>query len=175
MNMTMSMILGNFLNFGSLSADVDTGAAAMLGGLKLILSFIYSITPSENILTILIVLFCSIAVSILSYILYSRGADKIIRQIGRIGTGALAGIGGVDSILNVYDRYQASGSSGGDSGGNSEDKDKDNDKDKDKDKDKKNNTDNENNKNKPNDSKDGSKDVSSQADTPSSNNVSSDK
>jgi hypothetical protein len=44
-------------------------------------------------------------------ILESRNADKIIKNIGRIGTGVLAGIGALDSSLNLYDRYKKSQSS----------------------------------------------------------------
>jgi hypothetical protein len=76
-----------------------------------------------------------IGFSIYSIINYS--AQNVIKNIGRIGTGTLAVIGGVDSILNLGERILGSG---GDSGDNN-DKDKDKDKSKDtKEEDKKENS-----------------------------------
>ena len=86
------------------------------------------------------VFYSFIAISILSLIiLESRKADKIIKQIAPVGTGVLAGVGALDSSLNLYDRFKASqenkgsdsgesggsgGSGGSDSGGDSNDSDK---------------------------------------------------
>lgn len=52
-------------------------------------------------------------------ILFSAGRDKIIKQIGQLGTGVLAAIGTMDSTLNLYDRYMDSQSNSGDSNKNS--------------------------------------------------------
>ena len=89
----------------------------------------------SNILTYnyMYVLFSLIVSVIGLIILESKGADKVIRQIGQIGTGVLAGIGGTDSILNLYDRFKDStgGSSSGDNSDNSKGDESKDDKSKD--------------------------------------------
>ena len=57
----------------------------------------------------LYVLSSIIATSIIGLIvLESSKAGKIIKQAGQVGTAVLAGVGAVDSTLNLYDRYKES-------------------------------------------------------------------
>jgi hypothetical protein len=76
---------------------------------------IISIISSLNfifIFTIFSVLLCNFFAS-------KKGGEEVIKNIGRIGTGVLAAIGGVDSILNLSDRVL-----GSDGGSNNTDSDK---------------------------------------------------
>lgn len=95
---------------------------------------------------------------VLITIFLANKADKIIKNIGRLGTGTLAGVGAVDSVLNLYDRFIGdkndsgsgnSGDSNNNSDKNNEDKKDDNKKDDNKkyDDKKDENNKNENNKN----------------------------
>jgi hypothetical protein len=56
-------------------------------------------------------------------ILFANKSEKIVKGIGRIGTGVLAGVGAVDSTISLYDRIR--GDSGG-SNNSSNDDNKDN-------------------------------------------------
>lgn len=63
-----------------------------------------------------------IATSIIGLIvLESTKAGKIIKQAGQVGTAVLAGVGAVDSTLNLYDRYKESKGSNSDGGSNDSD------------------------------------------------------
>lgn len=42
---------------------------------------------------------------VLITIFLANKADKMIKNIGRLGTGSLPGVGAVDSVLNLYDRF----------------------------------------------------------------------
>ena len=82
-----------------------------------------------------LILCVSITTVFVSFINYSsRLGDKIIKNAGTIGTGIVLGITGLESALNLVDRFKGSGNSGnsGGSDDNSDNKDKDKDKDKDK-------------------------------------------
>src|SRR5258707_2702975 len=91
-----------------------------------------------------------IPLSTIALILFSLQSKKnILKGIGQIGTGVLAGIGALDSGLNLYDRYMDSKNNTGGGAPSSNDKDKDKDKNKDKkDDNKKNAADNNNDSNK---------------------------
>nr|YP_009912199.1 hypothetical protein [Dictyophora indusiata]QLD96636.1 hypothetical protein [Dictyophora indusiata] len=81
---------------------------------------------SDKILVLYSVIIISVPIVL---ILESRNAEKILKNIGRIGTGVLAGVGAVDSSLSLYDRYvdsQNKGSSSGDNSNNNNTDKKDN-------------------------------------------------
>jgi hypothetical protein len=78
-----------------------------------------------------LILCVSITTVFVSFIIYSsRLGEKIIKNAGTIGTGIVLGITGLESALNLVDRFKGSGNSGnsGGSDDNSDNKDKDKDK-----------------------------------------------
>ena len=74
-----------------------------------------------NIISYLKFIFILIIFSVLlcNFFASRKGGDELIKNIGRIGTGVLAAIGGVDSILSLSDRV-----SGSDGDSNNTDSDK---------------------------------------------------
>nr|YP_009710711.1 hypothetical protein [Amanita phalloides]QFZ98660.1 hypothetical protein [Amanita phalloides]WLF85166.1 hypothetical protein [Amanita phalloides] len=95
-------------------------------------------------------IFIILTIIILAMILLSGRAGKIIKDIGKYGSGGLVILGGVDSKLNLIDRYKNSQKDGSsntsESNENNEDKDKDK-KDAIKENNQPNNKNEENNKN----------------------------
>lgn len=86
----------------------------------LYINFVNLFSYKNTIIVLSIILFS------VSIILLANKADKIIKNIGQIGTGVLSGVGAVDSSLNLYDRFRGGGS---DTNNTDNDKDKDNKKD----------------------------------------------
>jgi hypothetical protein len=54
------------------------------------------------------IILCFIIVSSILLNSYASKKADIIKNIGRIGTGVLAGVGAIDSSLSLYDRYKDS-------------------------------------------------------------------
>jgi hypothetical protein len=93
-----------------------------------------------------LILCLTITTVFVSFISYSsRLGEKIIKNAGTIGTGIVIGLTGLESALNLVDRFKGSGNSGnsGGSDDNSDKKDKKDEKNKNKNEDS-----NDNNKNK---------------------------
>lgn len=80
----------------------------------------FYIFNNSNIIYIFVIIFC------LVMILFSGKAGKIIRDIGKYGTGGLAILGGVDSTLNLIDRIRDNLKDGSGSSSESNDKNDDN-------------------------------------------------
>nr|YP_009710658.1 hypothetical protein [Amanita inopinata]QFZ98607.1 hypothetical protein [Amanita inopinata] len=93
----------------------------------------YMVTFSKklNMENVIYILYIFVVMSvfirgILSIINFNGKANLINKDIGRLGTGRIAVIGNVESILNLYDRITDSGSesTGSHSESNDEEKDK---------------------------------------------------
>jgi len=65
--------------------------------LSFCLSTIYSFV-GENVS----IVYSIIIIGALSFIMFSK--SNIIKNVGKVGTAVLAGVGAVDSTLNIYDR-----------------------------------------------------------------------
>ena len=71
-----------------------------------------------NFINIFDIIIVSILIVLVLPLIYFSGKKEIIKGIGRIGTAVLAGVGAVDSSLNLYDRITGGGSDNNDSNDN---------------------------------------------------------
>jgi hypothetical protein len=89
------------------------------------LLFKFNINNSD-IINISIALFLCGGISTLILVYYAnRLGDKIIKNAGKIGTGVVAAVTGIDSALNIGDRFKGSGKTGN-TGDSNKDSNKDN-------------------------------------------------
>ena len=85
---------------------------------------------SIHIVTILPVLFFFGVVISTNFIFFSSNlGQKIIKTAGKIGTGLVLGVTGLESTLNLVDRLKGSGNSGNSGGSNKNSDNKDDKKD----------------------------------------------
>jgi hypothetical protein len=88
-----------------------------------LLSDLVLIFYSKDIITILPVLILCGVVSSISYIFFASNlGQKIIKNAGKIGSGLVLGVTGLESALNLVDRAKGSGKSSNSGGSDNKDK-----------------------------------------------------